>query len=96
MSIMLVFMCLCVGFGSPYSTVGVSVLPEVVAKDFKKKATALYIAGVNLGCCTLPVISSLIFDKLGSYLPLYYTAVILGFVQLVVLTIVIPKTKIEK
>ena len=89
---MLIPMCLSVGLGSPFATVGVSVLPEISAKGFQKRATSLYVAGVNLGTSTLPIVSSLIFDNIGTYHPLYMISIAASALQLIVLTAVVYKS----
>ncbi|MBR6350929.1 MAG: MFS transporter [Firmicutes bacterium] len=88
---MLVLMVFGVMIGCPFNSVGVAIMSKyTVSEEHRDRATGIYISSVNFGCALSPVISSAVYDNIGSYVPMYYATAAAVFISMLVIMKVIP------
>jgi len=92
-TIMLPLLALSAAFGSPVSNVGAAMLPDFTSPNYRNRATGLFVAAVNCGGCFVPVVSNTIYDKTGSYIPLFYCVGLFCIIQIVIINCVFKALK---
>jgi|GEM_PF-6231238 len=88
---MLLLMLIGVAVGCPFNSVGVAILAKyTVAEEHRDRATGIYVSSVNFGCALSPLISSGAYDKMGTYVPMYYATAAAVFIASFVMFRMIP------
>jgi len=87
-------MVLGVMIGCPFNSVGVGLMSRyTVPEVYRDRATGIYISSVNFGCALSPIISSAVYDNIGSYVPMYYAMAAAVFISMFVMMRCIPKNR---
>lgn len=88
---MLLLMILGVLVGCPFNSVAVPILSSFTARpEHRDRVTGVYVAAVSLGSGSCPLISSVVYDRIGTYRPVYYLMAAAVFLAALVMFRMIP------